>query len=107
MEQAASVNIVLEAVSEISPFLPAKFPGLVCANRMIFHLGPKNSESRSLLGENHHFAAEADNVKKIAELLVELFKIWKDNPTQLELNRSDLEDYFSPLHLKCELDKLL
>ena len=107
MEQAASINIILEAVSEISPFLPAKFPGLVCANRIIFHLGPKNSESRSLLGENHHFAAEADNVEKIAELLVELFKIWKDNPTQLELNRSDLETYFDPETLGQHIENIL
>jgi hypothetical protein len=107
MEHAASVNIVLEAVSEVSPFLPAKFPGLVRANRKILHLGPKNSESRRLLGENHHFAAEADNVEKIAELLGELFNIWKENPEQLKLNRTDLEAYFSPETLGQHIEKLL
>lgn len=107
MEHAASVNIVLEAASEISPFLPAKFPGLVCANRIIFHLGPKNSESRRLLGENHRFAVEADNVEKIAELLGELFNIWKENPEQLKLNRTDLETYFSPENLRKTVENIL
>lgn len=107
MEHAASVNIILEAVSDTSPFLPAKFPGLVQANRKIFHLGPKNSESRRLLGKNHRFLAEANDVEKIAELLAELFKMWKENPVELKLNRTDLEDYFLPETLRKQVQKFL
>lgn len=107
MEGAASVNIVLEAVSEISPFLPAKFPGLVQANRKILHLGSKNSESRRLLGNDYRFAAEADDVEKTAELLAELFKMWQENPAELKLNRTDLEDYFSPEALGKQVQKLV
>ncbi|WP_051907881.1 glycosyltransferase family 1 protein [Flavimarina sp. Hel_I_48] len=95
LEKNSSANIIMEAVSNISPFLPAKFPGLVKANRKIFHLGPKNSESRQLLGVNYPFIAEADDVEEIAEILGKLFIFWNEDPQNLKLGREDLEGYFS------------
>ncbi|MAP79616.1 MAG: UDP-glycosyltransferase [Aequorivita sp.] len=106
METKASANIILEAVSEISPFLPAKFPNLVQANRPIIHLGPKNSESRSLLGENYKYAANAGDVQGIVSLLNIMYTEWKNSPFKFNLNRSDLELYFSSLKMAHTINDL-
>ncbi|MEM0518348.1 UDP-glycosyltransferase [Aequorivita flava] len=105
METEVTVNIVLEAVSEISPFLPAKFPGLVKANRPIFHLGPVNSESRRLLGIDYEYVAAADDVIAIKGTLKSCFVNWKSNDFQL--NRGDLNEYFSSSYLKKIVDSLV
>ncbi|HEA29136.1 MAG TPA: hypothetical protein ENH91_03955 [Leeuwenhoekiella sp.] len=76
-------------------------------SQKILHLGPKNSESRRLLGKNYRFSTEADDVEKIAELLTTLFNMWKENPAQLNLGRTDLEIYFSPEALRKQIKKLL
>ncbi|MBT0608452.1 glycosyltransferase family protein [Aequorivita echinoideorum] len=102
MEQAASANIILEAASETSPFLPAKFPSLVKANRPIIHLGPKNSESRRLLGQAYEMAATADDVDAIKKMLSKCYLNWKLEITQLD--RKDLENYFSSHFLKKQMD---
>tara|TARA_R110002020_G_scaffold188328_5_gene387065 strand:+ start:197 stop:1456 length:1260 start_codon:yes stop_codon:yes gene_type:complete len=106
IERDASVNIVLEAKAKISPFLPAKFPGLIEANRLILHLGPHKSEVRRLLGGDYKYATEADNVEEIAKHFSLLFKLWKNSPKELELNRKDLEDYFLTEKLAKEIEYL-
>ncbi|MCZ4318522.1 UDP-glycosyltransferase [Aequorivita viscosa] len=105
METKASVNIVLEAASEISPFLPAKFPSLVKANRPILHLGPKNSECRKLLGNNYEYVAVADDVEAIKNILK--ICLAKYNSKDFQLNREDLNEYFSSGYLKKVVDSLL
>jgi len=105
LEQYSAVNIVLEAAAEVSPFLPAKFPNLVQANRPVLHLGPKHSEVRQLLGENYPFVAEADDVKLIAFRLKELYDQWK-NHTVFNLDVK-LHNYFSPSYLRATLIELI
>lgn len=105
LEQDSAVNIVLEAAAEVSPFLPAKFPNLVQANRPVLHLGPKHSEVRQLLGENYPFVAEADDVKLIAFRLKELYDQWK-NHTVFNLDVK-LHNYFSPSYLRATLIELI
>ena len=95
IQEAASANVILEAKSEISPFLPGKFPHCIEANKKILLLGPSKSESRRLLGNEYRFWAEIDDKKKIALLLEELFKIWQKDKAAMKLNREDLEDYLS------------
>ncbi|MCG2419882.1 UDP-glycosyltransferase [Aequorivita sp. F47161] len=95
IETKASVNIILEAVSEISPFLPAKFPGLVKANRPILHLGPEHSESRRLLGSDYEYVAVADDILTISDKLLLLYKEWKMNNSHFYLNNPELQYYFS------------
>ena len=105
LEQQSAVNIVLEAAAEVSPFLPAKFPNLVQANRPVLHLGPKHSEVRRLLGENYPFVAEADDVNLIAFRLKELYDQWK-NHTVFNLDVK-LHNYFSPSYLRATLIELI
>lgn len=99
LQQNASVNVILEAKSEISPFLPGKFPHCIKANKKILLLGPPRSESRRLLGINYPHWAEIDDAEKIALLLEGLFKTWQKNKEAIQLNRKDLEEYLSSSQL--------
>jgi hypothetical protein len=99
LQKNVSVNIILEAKGEISPFLPAKFPHCVEANKTILSLAPYYSETRRLLGEDYSFWSEVDDVNKIALLIEKLYLLWKQNPDNLLLNRRDLENYVSVTHL--------
>ncbi|MHC0442734.1 UDP-glycosyltransferase [Flavobacterium sp. 3-210] len=106
LQQNVSVNIILEAKGEISPFLPAKFPHCVKANRAILSLAPYYSETRRLLGEDYKFWAEVDDVRKIASLIEKLYQLWKHNSKELHLDRKDLEEYVSVENLKKVINKL-
>ena len=106
LQMNASVNVILEAKSEISPFLPAKFPHCVAANQVILSLAPYYSETRRLLGDDYPYWTEQDDVKKIAALMEKLYFLWKQNPDNLRLNRRDLEEYLSVNHLKKVVNEL-
>ncbi|KAF2510811.1 glycosyltransferase family 4 protein [Flavobacterium zhairuonense] len=100
LQQQVSVNIILESKSEISPFLPGKFPHCVEANKVILSLAPYYSETRRLLGDNYPYWAETDHVEKIAEIIENLYQLWKQNPDNLNLNRADLIEYLSADYLE-------
>lgn len=106
LQKNTSVNVILEAKSEISPFLPAKFPHCVAANKAILSLAPYYSETRRLLGNDYRYWSEQDDVKKIAALIEELYLLWKQHPDNLLLNRSDLDDYLSSNYLKKVMNEL-
>jgi hypothetical protein len=106
LQQNVSVNIILEAKSEISPFLPAKFPHCVEANRAILSLAPYFSETRRLLEDDYDYWAEIDDIEKIASLIEKLYFLWKQNPKNILLNRPDLSDYLSVAHLKKVINEL-
>lgn len=106
LQMNVSVNIILESKAEISPFLPAKFPHCVEANKPILALAPYYSETKRLLGPDYAYWSEVDDVPKIAALLGELYLLWKQNPKQLLLNRSDLSEYLSVSYLKKTIDNL-
>lgn len=106
MQEKASANIILEAVAEVSPFLPGKFPHCVAANRPVLHLGPEKSEVMRLLGPEHEYHAEADDVDRIASVLEGLYIKWKVNPEALRLNREDLQIYLSVDNLKEQINNL-
>ena len=95
IQSKGSVNVILEAKSKISPFLPGKFPHCVKANNPILYLGPNKSESRRLLGEDYKYCSEIDNEKQIADLISELYEEWKTAENNLKLNRPDLNYYLS------------
>jgi hypothetical protein len=107
LQQNVSVNIILEAKSEISPFLPAKFPHCVEANKIILSLAPYYSETRRLLGDDYDFWAEIDDVEKIASLIEKLYRLWRQNPDHILLNRPDLSDYLSVANLKKVIHELI
>ena len=106
MQQHASVNVVLEAKSEISPFLPGKFPHCVSANKPILYLGPKQSECLRLLGETYPYVAEIDEANNIAKHIEQMYCHWKNKSESQYLNRLDLEHYMSAEYLKATIDKL-
>ena len=106
LQKKASINIILEAKAAVSPFLPGKFPHCIEANKMILSLAPYLSETRRLLGNDYPYWSEADDVEKIANCIETLYRLWKQNPNNLVLNRSDLEEYLSATHLKFVIDEL-
>ena len=107
IQNKVSVNVILEAKSEISPFLPAKFTHCVKANKPILLLGPFYSETRRLLKEDYLYASEIDNIEKIASAIEKLYLIWKEAPTNLKLNRTDLNNYVGLKHLKQKMESIL
>lgn len=106
LQMKVAVNVILESKSEISPFLPAKFPHCVDANKPILSLAPYYSETKRLLGNEYVYWTEADNVEKIGGLVEKLYLLWKQNPDKLQLNRSDLVDYLSSEYLKNRINGL-
>ncbi|MFV8373867.1 UDP-glycosyltransferase [Flavobacterium sp. LB1P71] len=100
IQKNATVNVIIEAKSEISPFLPAKFPHCVAANKMILSLAPYLSEVKRLLGVDYEYWSEVDDEIKISKLIEQLYHLWKKNPDNLLLNRVDLQDYLSVDYLK-------
>ena len=107
MQQEASVNIILESIAEISPFLPGKFPHCIAANKPILHLGPDNSEVKRLLGSGYPYWTKADDVEQITLKLEKLYRKWKTNPESLRLDREDLKQYLSVDYLKKLIDNLV
>ncbi|WP_265164023.1 UDP-glycosyltransferase [Salinimicrobium tongyeongense] len=99
IQNLSSVNVILEAKSDLSPFLPGKFPHCVAANRPILLLGPPVSESRRLLGSGYPFWEEINRSNKIALLIEQLYDQWKKRSVS-KLDRQDLEFYLSYKNLK-------
>lgn len=106
LQRLVTVNVILEAKSEISPFLPGKFPHCIIADKPILLLGPYYSESRRLLGESYEYWSEIDDVEKIASHIENLYNKWLINK-RLELRRYDLLEYLSPPFLKLTIDNLI
>ncbi|SEP54885.1 glycosyltransferase family protein [Flavobacterium urocaniciphilum] len=107
LQYSVSVNIILEAKSDISPFLPGKFPHCVAANKKMLVLGPENSETRRLLGNDYEYFSEIDNVDVISKLIEKLYFEWKANPNEMLLNKPELLDYLGANNLKFIIDTLL
>lgn len=106
LQMHASVNIILEALSEVSPFLPAKFSHCIAANKKIISLSPFYSEVRRLLGDQYPYCAEVNDDLRISKIIEELYFLWKENPDNLMLNRTDLDYYLSEKYLKEVIDSL-
>lgn len=104
LQEQVSVNIILESKSEISPFLPGKFPHCIAANRPLLVLSPYYSESRRLLGNDYPYWSEADDEKRIFSHIEQLYLAWK-NKNLKELNREDLIHYLGKEFLKIKIEK--
>ena len=98
IQSEASVNIILEANADFSPFLPGKFPHCIQADKPILLLGPEKSEARRLLGKDYPYWSEIDDAEKIARHIEKLYQGWEEGNQRLE--RKDLKKYLSEEHLK-------
>ena len=105
LQNNATVNIILESKSEISPFLPGKFPHCVQANKPILAFGPYYSETRRLLGADYPYWSEVNDVENIAMQIDKLYLFWQKD-AKMVLNRNDLKTYVSIDYLKRVLDQL-
>jgi len=94
MQQAASVNVILEAIGPVSPFLPGKFPHCIQSKRPVLLLGPYYSESKRLLGEEYPYWSEVNDFEKIQLIIIELYENWKKNKNRI-MDRPDLKYYLS------------
>lgn len=106
LQKHVSVNVILEAKAEISPFLPGKFPHCVAANKPILHLGPQNSEILRIMGSDYPYHCTIDDASKISETIKALYKLWKENKKDFKLNRTDLEHYISSSFLEEQIHSL-
>ena len=100
MQQEASVNVILEAKAEISPFLPGKFSHCIQVEKPILHLGPTLSETRRLLGNAYPYTAEIDAVQSIANHLHTLYDNWQQTKQQPPVAYADLKAYLGVNHLR-------
>lgn len=106
MQHKTSVNVILEAQSEISPFLPGKFTHCVAANKPILLIGPYYSECKRLLGQDYTLSFDFDQKEAIATAIAQLYQQWK-NDKELLLDRPDLTDYVSVSYLEKTLKTLI
>lgn len=107
LQYSVSVNIILEAKSDISPFLPGKFPHCIAANKKMLVLGPENSETRRLLGNDYEYWSEIDNLDAISILIEKLYFEWKANPNEMKLNKPELLDYLGVKNLRKVVDTII
>jgi hypothetical protein len=107
MQQSAEINVILEASSEISPFLPGKFPHCISANKPILLIGPYYSECKRLLGKDYPYAHDFNDIDEIATTMATLYKSWKVNKDANNLNKLDLMHYLSSDYLKEVFEKEL
>ncbi len=106
LQQLTSVNVILEALGPISPFLPGKFPHCIQAEKPILLLSPYYSESKRLLGENYPYWSQIDNEDLIAEHIANLYNEWLLNSKKSSMKREDLLDYLGVSYLKSTFDSL-
>ena len=104
MQIRSSVNVILEAKAEISPFLPGKFPHCIAAEKPILLLGPEKSESRRLLGNTYPWWAEIDDEERIAANIGGLYRKWKVGEDSMDYK--EVKKYLSVGHLKSIIDAL-
>ena len=106
MQQQAQVNIILEAQSEISPFLPGKFAHCIAANAPILLIGPYYSECKRLLGPEYPYSFEFSEVAQLVEAIKRLYLDWKKGKP-VGLSRPDLAAYMSSGYVKTTLENSL
>lgn len=100
MQKNADVNVILEANSEISPFLPGKFPHCVNADKPILAITPYYSETKRLLGVDYPYVVDFDDEFGILNSFDCLFKKWSSNGKTAKLDRADLSYYLSSIYMK-------
>lgn len=107
LQRRAAVNIILESLSEISPFLPGKFPHCVAAGKPVLLLSPYYSETRRLLGKEYPYWCENNDSSAIARHIGTLYEHWKANRPFVMNLQQELLHYIGPEQLKNTLNSMV
>lgn len=75
----ADANLVIEAISDFSPFLPGKVADIGYSGKPIIALTPQKSEVNRVLGNNYPYTSTLDNVKQIKNILLNFYYNYKAN----------------------------
>jgi hypothetical protein len=105
LTKEADVSLIIEADSNISPFMPGKLADLIFLEKPILALTPKKSETLRILGEYYPFSARVNDEEQIFIKLLELWNLWKGQKLVL-LERDRLMNYVSPKRINDELENL-
>lgn len=104
--QESDVLIILEAVSEESPFMPGKLAEFIGLEKMILALSPLKSETRRILGEGYPYQSKANDIDDIYNHLNKLYNKWSSNQS-LKLEDTVLKKYVSYIHVIEEMNKII
>jgi hypothetical protein len=79
IQQNADILLLIEAVSEISPFMPGKLADYLMAKKPILALTPKTSETSRILGKEYPLLVENGNINDIYNRLILLYNLHSNN----------------------------
>ncbi len=106
LQKKADLNLVIEAVSDFSPFMPGKLADLLYFKKPVFALTPENSETKRILGKNYPYWSPNDNEEKIYSILKRAWNDWQNNKLKLP-EKERLHYYVTPEHFNQLFNKIL
>lgn len=106
LQEKASVNLIIEAKADFSPFLPGKFPHCIAAGKPILLLGPSKSEARRLLGNEYPWWAEIDDEERISNIIGRLYLNWEKEKNKYMVHYENISYYLSKDFLKRTIEEL-
>lgn len=100
----SDVMILLEAISDESPFMPGKLAEFIGLRKCIWSLSPGKSETRRILGCDYPYQCEANQVDQMESIITRLYGKWVNNEP-LELTDPKLIEYVSPSQVVEEMQR--
>lgn len=79
IQKKADILLLIEAVSEVSPFMPGKLADYLMAEKPILALTPKTSESSRILGKYYTLLCENGNIEDIYNKLQTTYHSYQKN----------------------------
>lgn len=95
LQKKADGLLIIEAISDFSPFLPGKFSDILNVEKPIIALSPEKSEVRRLLGPSYPFQSELDNFQKIKSVLLNFYSATINKDDSYKEKIIELKDYVS------------
>ena len=96
IQKNADVLLLLEAVSDVSPFMPGKLADYLVADKPILALTPKQSETTRILGENYPLLVENGDVGEIYKKLVIIYKSYQEGSINELIPNKKARTYVRP-----------